>query len=106
MNDEESRKMNLIHFLYENGIIEPKPEIKENNKSDSKEVTVFLASGKTLHFTNVKSCEEMDERSEDDEIIYLELVINYHGKTTDKDRIARFGLLNDNVIGYAVDEDI
>ena len=30
MNDEESRKMNLIHFLYDNGIIEPKPEAKEN----------------------------------------------------------------------------
>ena len=70
------------------------------------EVTIFLASGDTLHFTNVKSCEEMGEQSEDDEIIYLELVINYHGKTTDKDRIARFGLLNDNVIGYAVDRKL
>lgn len=74
--------------------------------NNGREVTIFLASGDTLHFTNVKSCEEMDERSEDDEIIYLELVINYHGKTTDKDRIARFGLLNDNIVGYAVDEEL
>lgn len=37
MNDEESRKMNLMHFLYENGIIEPKPEAIENKKSDSKD---------------------------------------------------------------------
>lgn len=74
--------------------------------NNEREVTIFLASGDTLHFTNVKSCEEMDERSEDDEIIYLELVINYYEKATDKDRIARFGLLNDNVIGYAVDEEL
>lgn len=74
--------------------------------NNEREVTIFLASGDTLNFTNVKSCEEMDERSEDDEIIYLELVINYHEKATDKDRIASFDLLNDNVIGYAVDEDI
>lgn len=34
------------------------------------------------------------------------IISDSYGKTTDKDRIARFDLLNDNVIGYAVDEEL
>ena len=61
MNDEESRKMNLMHFLYENGIIQPKPEVKEHKKSDSKELKIFLVNGKTLYFNNVSRTKELYE---------------------------------------------
>ena len=106
-NEKEAQEAYLVDWFYENGFIEPKPESKEEKRLDNgKEVTVFLASGKTLHFTNVESCEEIDEWSEDGELVYLELVIKYHGKTTGKDRIVSFNLLNDNIIGYAADREL
>ncbi|OQQ81586.1 hypothetical protein [Ligilactobacillus salivarius] len=65
------------------------------------QVTVFLASGKTFHFKSVKSCEEVEEYNDE-----FALIIHYHGEKTGKDRAVRFSLMNDNIIGYAVDEEM
>ena len=55
-----------------------------------KNFTIFLANGKTLHFTNVQKIEDR--------------IDHYFGKSTNKKRTAYFQLTNDNVIGYAVDK--
>ena len=64
-----------------------------------KNFTIFLANGKTLHFTNISKKEDLiDEKG------YPYLVLHYFGKSTNKKRTAYFQLTNDNVIGYAVDK--
>ena len=99
MNDEEMHKMYLTHFLYKNGIIEPKPEVKKDKKSDSEEVKIFLVNGKTLYFTNVSKKEDLiDEKG------YPYLVLHYFDKRINKQRIAYFEMTNGNVIGYAEDK--
>ena len=100
MNDEESRKMNLIHFLYDNGIIEPKPEVKKDKKSDSKEVKVFLVNGKTLYFDNVSSEKELYENGRS------VLLIKHFDEETGKKRISCFDLNKENIIGYSVENEL
>ena len=100
MNDEESRKMNLIHFLYENGIIEPKPEFKEKNKNNGKEVKIFLVNGKTLYFDNVSSEKELYENGR------AVLLIKHFDKETSKKRISCFDLNKENIIGYSIDDEL
>lgn len=86
MNDEEMHKMYLTHFLYKNGIIEPKPEVKENKKSDGQEVKIFLVNGKTLYFDNVSSVKELDENDK------MVLLIKHFDDETNKKRISCFDL--------------
>ena len=69
--------------------------------NNEREVTIFLASGKTLHFKHVKSCKEVEEFEDK-----FTLIIHYHGEKTGKDRVVIFGLMNDNIVGYAVDEEL
>lgn len=69
--------------------------------NNGREVTIFLASGKTLHFKHVKSCQEVEEFEDE-----FALIIHYYGESTGKDRVVRFGLMNDNIVGYAVDEEL
>lgn len=64
-----------------------------------KNFTIFLANGKTLHFTNVSKIEEFKD---DNNNPYC--VVHYFGKSTNKQRTAYFELTNDNVIGYAEDK--
>lgn len=64
-----------------------------------KNFTIFLANGKTLHFTNVQ---KIEDRKDDNNNPYC--VVHYFGKSTNKKRTAYFQLTNDNVIGYAVDK--
>lgn len=64
-----------------------------------KNFTIFLANGKTLHFTNVSKKEDrIDEKG------YPYLVLHYFGKSTNKKRTAYFEMINNNVIGYAEDK--
>ena len=64
-----------------------------------KNFTIFLANGKTLHFTNVSKKEDLiDEKG------YPYLVLHYFDKRINKQRIAYFQLTNDSVIGYAEDK--
>lgn len=64
-----------------------------------KDFTIFLANGKTLHFTNVQ---KIEDRRDNDNNPYC--VVHYFGKITNKKRTAYFQLTNDNVIGYAEDK--
>lgn len=64
-----------------------------------KNFTIFLASGKTLHFTNVQ---KIEDRRDDDNNPYC--VVSYFDKRINKQRTAYFQLTNDSVIGYAVDK--
>ncbi|WP_283604662.1 hypothetical protein [Ligilactobacillus salivarius] len=64
-----------------------------------KNFTIYLANGKTLHFTNVSKKEDLiDEKG------YPYLVLHYFGKSTNKKRTAYFEMINNNVIGYAEDK--
>lgn len=99
MNDEEMHKMYLTHFLYKNGIIEPKPEAKKDKKSDSKEVKIFLANGKTLYFGNVSSVKELDENDK------MVLLIKHFNEEINKKRISCFDLTKENIIGYSIVDD-
>ena len=69
--------------------------------NSEREVTIFLASGKTFHFKHVKSCREVEEFEDE-----FALIIHYYGESTGKDRAIRFSLMNDNIVGYAVDEEL
>lgn len=100
MNDEELKKMNLIHFLYKNGIIEPKPEVKKDKKSDSEEVKIFLVNGKTLYFDNVSSTKELYENGRS------VLLIKHFDEETNKKRISCFDLNKENIIGYSIDDEL
>ena len=100
MNDEEIHKMYLKHFLYKNGIIEPKPEVKENKKSDGQEVKIFLVNGKTLYFDNVSSVKELDENDK------MVLLIKHFDDETNKKRISCFDLSKENIIGYSIDDEL
>lgn len=100
MNDEEMHKMYLTHFLYKNGIIEPKPEVKENKKSDGQEVKIFLVNGKTLYFDNVSSVKELDENGK------MVLLIKHFDDETNKKRISCFDLSKENIIGYSIDDEL
>lgn len=100
MNDEELKKMNLINFLYNNGIIEPKPEVKKGKKSDSEEVKVFLVNGKTLYFDNVSSTKELYENGRS-----VLLIKHFDGETSKK-RISCFDLNKENIIGYSIDDEL
>jgi len=100
MNDEEIHKMYLTHFLYKNGIIEPKPEVKENKKSDGQEVKIFLVNGKTLYFDNVSSVKELDENDK------MVLLIKHFDDETNKKRISCFDLSKENIIGYSIDDEL
>ncbi|MDE7522867.1 hypothetical protein ACNYMP_10145 [Ligilactobacillus salivarius] len=100
MNDEEMHKMYLTHFLYKNGIIEPKPEVKENKKSDGQEVKIFLVNGKTLYFDNVSSVKELDENDK------MVLLIKHFDDETNKKRISCFDLSKENIIGYSIDDEL
>ena len=100
MNDEEMHKMYLTHFLYKNGIIEPKPEAKENKKSDSEEVKIFLVNGKTLYFNNVSSTKELYENGRS------VLLIKHFDNETSKKRISCFDLNKENIIGYSIDDEL
>ena len=64
-----------------------------------KNFTIFLANGKTLHFTNVQ---KIEDRRDDDNNPYC--VVSYFDKRINKQRTAYFQLTNDSVIGYAVDK--
>lgn len=100
MNDEELKKMHLIHFLYNNGIIEPKPEVKEHKKNNSQEVKIFLVNGKTLYFANVSSTKELYENGRS------VLLIKHFDKETSKKRISCFDLNKENIIGYSIDDEL
>lgn len=100
MNDEEIHKMYLTHFLYKKGIIEPKPEVKENKKSDGQEVKIFLVNGKTLYFDNVSSVKELDENDK------MVLLIKHFDDETNKKRISCFDLSKENIIGYSIDDEL
>lgn len=69
--------------------------------NNGREVTIFLASGKVFHFKHVKSCKEVEEYNDE-----FALIIHYYGEATGKDRAVRFSLMNDNIIGYSVDEEM
>lgn len=74
---------------------------KMSRKKDRKRknFTIFLANGKTLHFTNVSKKEDLiDEKG------YPYLVLHYFDKRINKQRIAYFEMTNGNVIGYAEDK--
>lgn len=74
---------------------------KMSRKKDRKRknFTIFLANGKTLHFTNVSKKEDLiDEKG------YPYLVLHYFDKRINKQRIAYFEMINGNVIGYAEDK--
>ena len=71
----------------------------EKDIGTKKNFTIFLANGKTLHFTNVQ---KIEDRIDDNNNPYC--VVHYFGKSTNKKRTAYFQLTNDNVIGYAVDK--
>lgn len=45
---------------------------------------------------------KLEDRKDDDNNPYC--VVHYFGKSTNKKRTAYFQLINDNVIGYAVDK--
>ena len=92
--------MYLTHFLYKNGIIEPKPEVKENKKSDGQEVKIFLVNGKTLYFDNVSSVKELDENDK------MVLLIKHFDDETNKKRISCFDLSKENIIGYSIDDEL
>lgn len=64
-----------------------------------KNFTIFLANGKTLHFTNISKKEDLK-----DENGYPYCKISYFDKRINKQRIAYFQLINDSVIGYAEDK--
>ena len=64
-----------------------------------KNFTIFLANGKTLHFTNVSKKEDLK-----DENGYSYLAIHYFDKRINNQRTACFDLTNDSVIGYAEDK--
>ncbi len=64
-----------------------------------KNFTIFLANGKTLHFTNVQ---KIEDRRDDDNNPYC--VVSYFDKRINKQRTAYFQLTNDSVIGYVVDK--
>lgn len=64
-----------------------------------KNFTIFLANGKTLHFTNVQ---KIEDRRDDDNNPYC--VVSDFDKRINKQRTAYFQLTNDSVIGYAVDK--
>lgn len=100
MNDEELKKMNLINFLYKNGIIEPKPEVKEHKKNNSQEVKIFLVNGKSLYFDNVSSTKELYENGRS------VLLIKHFDEQTGKKRISCFDLSKENIIGYSVENDL
>lgn len=100
MNDEEMHKMYLTHFLYKNGIIEPKPEVKKDKKSDSEEVKIFLVNGKTLYFNNVLSTKELYENGRS------VLLIKHFDEETSKKRISCFDLNKKNIIGYSIDDEL
>lgn len=100
MNDEELKKMNLINFLYKNGIIEPKPEVKEHKKNNSQEVKIFLVNGKTLYFNNVSSTKELYENGRS------VLLIKHFDKETSKKRISCFDLNKENIIGYSINDEL
>lgn len=68
-------------------------------KDRRKNFTIFLANGKTLHFTNVQ---KIEDRRDDDNNPYC--VVSYFDKRINKQRTAYFQLTNDSVIGYAVDK--
>lgn len=67
-----------------------------------KNFTIFLANGKTLHFTNVSKKEDLiDEKG------YPYLVLHYFDyfdKRINKQRTAYFEMINGNIIGYAEDK--
>lgn len=100
MNDEELKKMNLINFLYKNGIIEPKPEVKEHKKNNSQEVKIFLVNGKSLYFDNVSSTKELYENGRS------VLLIKHFDDETSKKRISCFDLNKENIIGYSIDDEL
>lgn len=64
-----------------------------------KNFTIFLANGKTLHFTNVLKKEYLK-----DENGYPYCKIRYFDKRINRQRTAYFQLINDSVIGYAEDK--
>lgn len=100
MNDEELKKMNLMNFLYKNGIIEPKPEVKEHKKNNSQEVKIFLVNGKSLYFDNVSSTKEIYENGRS------VLLIKHFDKETSKKRISCFDLNKENIIGYSINDEL
>ena len=100
MNDEELKKMNLINFLYKNGIIEPKPEVKEHKRNNSQEVKIFLVNGKSLYFDNVSSTKELYENGRS------VLLIKHFDNETSKKRISCFDLNKENIIGYSIDDEL
>ena len=64
-----------------------------------KNFTIFLANGKTLHFTNVSKKEDLiDEKG------YPYLVLHYFDKRINKQRIAYFEMTTGNGIVYAEDK--
>lgn len=67
--------------------------------NNEREVTIFLANGKTLNFTNVLKKEYLK-----DENGYPYCKIRYFDKRINKQRITYFQLINDSVIGYAEDK--
>lgn len=71
---------------------------KEDKKSDSKEVKIFLTNGKTLYFDDASSTEIYENgRSV--------LLIKHFDKETGKKRISCFDLNKENIIGYSIVDD-
>ena len=61
-----------------------------------KNFTIFLANGKTLHFTNVSKKEDLiDEKG------YPYLVLHYFDKRINKQRTAYIEMINRNLNRYA-----
>ncbi|WP_049164741.1 hypothetical protein [Ligilactobacillus salivarius] len=61
--------------------------------NNEREVTIFLANGETLHFTNVSKLDAQAKILE----------IDYIGRTTGNERKGFFNLGSQNIVGYAVD---
>lgn len=69
---------------------------KKDNKSNGKEVKVFLVNGKTLYFDNVSSSKELRGNGKS------VLLIKHFDEETNKKRISCFDLNKENIIGYSI----
>lgn len=81
---------------YDDGFIEFKPE---KEKSECKEVTIYLADGREMVTTDVLSVSEYNnERGS------LALELYGKGKTGKVKKIV-FNLTSNNIIGYSIDDE-
>ena len=100
MDDKEKQEAYLVDWFIKNGYVEPKSEVKKDEKSDNQEVKIFLENGKTLYLNNVSSVKELDEKDK------MVLLIKHFDEETNKKRISCFDLNKENIIGYSIDDEL